>query len=228
MPAPTSKLNPLITNLKPHSRISESYRILRTNIQYSTVDSPLKTILVSSSQPGEGKSTTVSNLAVAYAQEEKRILLVDADLRKPTLHQIFSVTNRSGLTNVLANEQSLEDAVHSTEIPNLHLLTSGTYTPNPAEMLGSKRMNQLLDKVAQDYDLVLIDSPPIMAVTDAQILSTLCDGVIMVLNYGKVKRDVAKKALEQLAHVNAKVLGVVINNKTYTGKDSGYYYYYGS
>ncbi|WP_281885370.1 CpsD/CapB family tyrosine-protein kinase [Paenibacillus sp. YYML68] len=212
----------------PKSFISESYRTLRTNIQFSTVDDEIKAIMVTSPEPSEGKSTTIVNLAVAFAQEGKRVILLDADLRKPTLHYYFTKSNRIGISSVLAGQHQLMQAINDTHIDNLSLLSSGPIPPNPAEMLNSKKMNALLDELKQSYDIILIDSPPALAVTDAQVLSTKCDGVVMLLSSGRVKRDTARKAVQRLQQVNARFLGVVLNNKERKKEDAPYYYYYSS
>ncbi|EGL19538.1 MULTISPECIES: CpsD/CapB family tyrosine-protein kinase [unclassified Paenibacillus] len=227
MLASTNNSKVLIADVNPKSQISEAYRVLRTNIQYSSIDKEITTILVTSAQPAEGKSTTVSNLAITYAQEEKNVLLIDADLRKPTMHKLFGISNRSGLTNLLLGEAPVREVAIPSHLPNLYLIPSGPSTPNPAEMLASKRMTQFIEQAKAEYDIVLIDSPPILAVTDAQILATKCEGVILVLNHGKVKREVAKRAVDRLEHVGVKPLGVVINNKTNTKTSSSYYSYYG-
>lgn len=227
MLASTNNSKVLIADINPKSQISEAYRVLRTNIQYSSIDREVTTILVTSAQPAEGKSTTVSNLAITYAQEEKKVLLIDADLRKPTMHKLFGISNRSGLTNLLLGEAPIREAAIPSHLPNLFLIPSGPATPNPAEMLASKRMTQFIEQAKAEYDIVLIDSPPILAVTDAQILATKCEGVILVLNHGKVKREVARRAVDSLEHVGVKPLGVVINNKTNTKNSSSYYSYYG-
>ncbi|SEC11450.1 CpsD/CapB family tyrosine-protein kinase [Paenibacillus sp. GP183] len=220
--------NPLITDVNPKSPISESYRTLRTNIQFSAVDEDLKVLMVTSAGPGEGKSTTIANLAVAYAQSDKKVLLIDADLRKPTMHHTFRLTNRWGLTNLLTNQAEIEEVINSSSIPNLDVLTSGPIPPNPSEILSSKRMNTLLEELKKRYDIILIDSPPAIAVTDAQILATRCDGVILVIDSGKVKREIALKAKANLEHVQARLLGVVLNNVDRKNKDAYYYYYYGN
>jgi capsular exopolysaccharide synthesis family protein len=219
--------NPLITHVNPKSPISESYRTLRTNIQFSAIDEDLKVLMVTSAGPGEGKSTTIANLAVAYAQSDKKVLLIDADLRKPTIHHTFIVTNRWGLTNLLTNQAVIEEVIRSSSIPNLDILTSGPVPPNPSEILSSKRMNTLLEELKKRYDIILVDTPPAIAVTDAQILATRCDGVILVVDSGKVKREIAMKAKANLEHVQARLLGVVLNNVDRKNKDT-YYYYYGN
>jgi capsular exopolysaccharide synthesis family protein len=226
MQASTSNKYSLITEINPKSPISEAYRSLRTNIQFSSIDEPVKVILITSAQPEEGKSTTISNLAVTYALEGKKVLLMDADLRKPTLHRYFSASNRLGLTNLLAGQHRMADIVSETQIPNLFLIPSGSLPPNPSELLASKRMYALLNEVKEEYDIVLIDSPPVLAVTDSQVLSAMCDGVVLVINHGKVKREAAQKSVAQLKHVKARILGVVLNNKAVSRNESSYYYYY--
>jgi capsular exopolysaccharide synthesis family protein len=218
----------IITHENPKSPISEAYRALRTNIQFSAIDEDLKVIMVTSAGPGEGKSTTINNLAVAYAQSDKRVLLIDADLRKPTVDSAFNVSNRLGLTSLLTNQVQLNEVVRDSIVPNLDILTSGPIPPNPSEILASKRLVSLLDELKGSYDLILIDTPPAIAVTDAQIVATKCDGVILVVDSGKVKRDIAAKAKANLEHVKARILGVVLNNVERKNKDSYYYYYYGN
>jgi protein-tyrosine kinase len=181
-------------------------------------------MLVTSAGPGEGKSTTSANLAVVFAQQEKKVLFIDADLRKPTVHYTFRLDNHVGLTNVLTKQVSLEKAVQSTEQENLDVLTSGPIPPNPAELLGSRSMEELLEQAFTQYDLVLFDTPPVLAVTDAQILANLCDGIVLVVSSGKTEIEAAQKAKESLVNAKGKLLGVVLNNKK--TKDSQYYYYY--
>jgi capsular exopolysaccharide synthesis family protein len=226
MSAPTSKNKYLlITGSNPKSPISEAYRTLRTNITFSAVDQEIQKILVTSSQQGEGKSTTIANLAVAYAMENKKVLLIDADLRKPSLHQFFLKSNRRGLTNILVNQAKIAEAIVETDVANLSFLPSGPIPPNPSELLASKKMRSLLEDLETEFDLILVDSPPALALTDAQILSTMCDGVLLVVKHGKAKQQIVKKTLLNLQHVKAKVLGVVINNKTNQDTESSSYYY---
>ncbi|SDC04040.1 capsular exopolysaccharide family [Paenibacillus sp. UNCCL117] len=224
----TNNRRPIITHENPKSPISEAYRTLRTNIQFSAIDEELRVIMVTSAGPGEGKSTTLTNLAVAYAQTDMKVVVIDADLRKPTMHHTFSVTNRWGLTSILAGQAKLGDVVQHTYVDNLSLITSGPIPPNPSEMLASKRMTALLDELKGIYDIILIDAPPTLAVTDSQIVATKCDGVILVVDSGKVKRDMAIKAKANLDHVKARILGVVLNNMDRKNAESYYYYYYGT
>jgi capsular exopolysaccharide synthesis family protein len=218
---------PIITDINPKSPISEAYRTLRTNIDFSSIDEPLKVIMLTSAGPGEGKSTTAANLAVAFAQSDKKVLIIDADLRKPTLHHTFVKTNLWGLTNIIAGQTSINEVISDTHIENLHLLTSGPIPPNPSEILASRKMSALLEEIKLIYDMIIIDTPPALAVTDAQIVATKCDGVILVIDSGKVKREVAMKVKAGLEHVKARVLGAVLNNIDRKNGESYYYYYYG-
>jgi capsular exopolysaccharide synthesis family protein len=218
----------LIAHQNPRSHIAEAFRALRTNIQFSSVDEPIRTLVVTSANPGEGKTTTVANLAVVYAQENKNVLVVDADLRKPTQHLYFMKSNRVGLTHILSNQSTLQEAASEAGVDGLHIITSGPIPPNPSELLASRRMDRFLEEAKEMYDIVLIDSPPTLAVTDSQILAAKCDGAIVVLGAGKVKRDHAKKTMAALERVKANVLGVVLNNKRGKAIDSPYYYYYGN
>lgn len=218
----------IITDINPKSPISEAYRSLRTNIEFSAVDTEIRTIMVTSAGPGEGKSTTVSNLAVSYAQSEKKVLIIDADLRKPTLHHTFVQSNRQGLTSVLTNQVKAADVIRETEIENLYVITSGPIPPNPSEILSSRRMTSLIDEMKEQFDIIIVDTPPALAVTDAQIVAAKCDGVLMVVDFGKVKRDLAIKVKNNLERVQARILGVVINNIDRDNAEAYYYYYYGS
>jgi capsular exopolysaccharide synthesis family protein len=204
--------------------IAEAYRTLRTNIQFATGQQLVQTILVTSTIPNEGKSTTISNLAMTYAEMNKKVLLIDADLRRPTLHRFFSASTRFGLTNLLTNQCKLEDSIIETYVPNLSLITSGPTISNAYVLLSSNRMDELLNQLKPLYDIILIDSSPVLAVSDSQLLSVKCDGVLYVVSYGKVKRATAQKAIASLNHAEANVLGVVINNKSKVDHENAYYY----
>jgi len=216
----------LITAIAPKSPISEQYRTIRTNIQFSSVDEEVRAIMVTSSGPAEGKSTTVANLAVTFAQQGKKVLLVDSDLRKPTVHHTFGVDNLFGFTNVLTKQRTLEKTIVETDEPNLYVLTSGPIPPNPAELLSSKSMEQFIADVKQEFDYVLFDTPPLLAVADPQILANQVDGTILVVFSERTEIEQAKKAKELLANAQSKLLGVVLNHKEV--KSGDYYYYYGT
>jgi len=215
----------LITQQDPRSHISEQYRTIRTNIQFASVDKELTTIVVTSSGPAEGKSTTVANLAVVFAQQGKQVLLIDSDLRKPTVHYTFNVSNTKGLTNVLTKQSALGEVVQPSMQENLSLLTSGPIPPNPAELLSSKAMEELIKEASATYDMVLFDSPPLLAVTDGQILASKCDGTLLIVSSGKTEIEQAIKAKDLLNSVNSHLLGVILNNKKL--KNPHYYSYYG-
>lgn len=206
----------------PKSYVSEAYRTLRTNIQFISIDKNIQTLVVTSSVPGEGKSTVAANLAITMAQLDKKVLLIDADLRKPKIHKIFNKFNFSGLTTVLAEEHDYKAYVEVTDISNLEILTSGPIPPNPAELLGSNRMKDFLEKVKEDYDIILLDSPPVGIVTDAAILSTKCHGVLIVCAAGKVIIKAAVNTKKTLEKVNANIIGVVMNKILI--KEKRYYY----
>jgi protein-tyrosine kinase len=224
--APPNPQRSLISHIQPKSPISEQYRTLRTNIQFSNVDGNMRSLMVTSSKPGEGKSTTAANLAVVFAQQGKRVLLVDADLRKPTVHYTFRLENHVGLTNVLTKQTTLRSAIQSTDIDNLTVVTSGPIPPNPAELLASTYMQELLQEMYTQFDIVLFDTPPVLAVTDAQIMANLCDGSILVVHSGQTVVDAAQKSKELLNAAKGKLLGVVLNQRK--PEEGNYYYYYGT
>lgn len=216
----------LIAKYDPKSPISEQYRTIRTNILYSSVDEEIRSLMVTSSGPGEGKSTTTGNLAVVFAQQGKTVLLIDADLRKPTVHYTFKLSNTTGLTSVLTNQVELMEAVNKTDEDNLYVLPSGPIPPNPSELLGSKAMRQFMERALEEFDLIIFDTPPVLAVTDAQILGNLCQGSILVVSSGKTEKESLLKTKELLTATNGRLLGVVLNNKKVDKKGS--YYYYGA
>ncbi len=219
------KRRSLIAHFKPKSPIAEQYRTIRTNIQFSSLSKEIQTIVITSTGPGEGKSTTAANLAVVLAQQGKKVLLIDSDLRKPTAHYTFGKSNVIGLTNVLTKQSQLTDVVLATEVANLSLIASGPIPPNPAELLASTQMDEMINEALQQYDTIIFDTPPVLAVTDAQVLANKCDGAVLVVASGKTEKEGAVKAKELLVTANAKLLGVVLNRKE--SKQSEYYYYYG-
>lgn len=222
---PKSKNKELIIYNNLKSPVSEAYRTLRTNIQFSSIDKIIKTMVITSSGPGEGKSTIISNLAISMALTEKKVLLIDADLRKPRMHHIFNMDNSYGLTTVLVESMDYKDSIRLTDIKGLDLLTSGPVPPNPVELLGSNKMKKLLETVAGEYDIVLLDTPPVGILTDAAVVSSKCDGVLLVCATGQTIIKAALTSKEHLQKVNANILGVVLN-KVPINKTSFYKYYY--
>ena len=203
--------NSLITVEQSKSPISESYRSIRTNIEFASLNSVTQRILVTSSGLHEGKSFTVANLAVTIAQSGKSVLVLDADLRNPTQHKLFGLDNEQGLASALVEDQDYQQYIRKTAVPNVMVLTGGPIPTNPAELVGSKRMKRLIQEVSAQYDMVIIDTPPIVAVTDAAILAQEVDGVILVLASGEVNKEHAQRAIELLDNVKAKILGAVLN-----------------
>jgi capsular exopolysaccharide synthesis family protein len=214
------------------SPVSESYRHLRTSLLLSTAGQAPKTILVTSSQPSEGKTTTAVNTAVMLAQTGAEVLIMDCDLRRPRLHSHFAMTNSHGLTNCLSGEADIDSLLQTYEkLPNLKVLTSGPVPPNPAELLGSDEMRKVLAALSERFAHIIVDSPPAISFTDAAILSTLVDGVILVVHGGHSSRAVVRRAKQQLMDVGAHIFGVVLNKVKIEAEDYyyGYYskYYYG-
>ena len=213
-----------IVENEPKSIAAESYRTLRTNIQYSSFDKEYRVIVVTSSEPGEGKSTTAGNLALCMAQGDKKVILIDCDLRKPSLHKKFKVSNLVGLSDVIIGKADLKSAAHRYN-KDLVLLTSGKIPPNPSEMLSSKTMEKLLESLKDTFDYIILDTPPVQAVTDSQILSTKADGTILVVRAEKTKKESVENAVNLLKKVNSNIIGTVLNGIDVSRNK--YYYYYG-
>jgi capsular exopolysaccharide synthesis family protein len=214
----------LVTVTAPRSPVSEAYRTLRTNLEFSSLDKPLKTLVVTSPGPEEGKSTTLANLAVTMAQAEKQVILVDCDLRRPSQHEIFGQSNDVGLTTMVVDEKAMsQPPLLEIGVPGLLLLPSGPLPPNPSELVGSRRMQEIIASLSERADVVLFDAPPIIAVTDAAVLASRVDGVLLVVKAGGTKRDHAQKAKALLEKVNAHLVGAVLNN---VKLDTSYYSYY--
>lgn len=213
----------LIVKRDPKSPVSESYREIRTNIRFANVDSNIKKILVTSSVAGEGKSTTISNLACTLADEGNKVLLLDCDLRKPTLHKKFSVRNHMGLMDVLIEKSDYKNYIQPI-YDGLDLLTTGSIPSNPSEILGSNSMKQLVEEMSQEYDYVLIDTAPIVAVTDPLVIASYVDGIILVIRAESTPVDLVKSSVDKLEKVNAKIIGSILNG-TETKKGYDYYSY---
>ncbi len=218
----------LFTLKNPKSLVSEAFRTLRTNIQFTNIDKNIKTLVVTSSGPGEGKTTIACNLATSIAQTEKRVLLIDCDMRKPRVHKVFGITNLEGLTNILMGEKKISEVEFRGDqnIKSLTVLTSGPIPPNPAELLGSRRMRDFLEDMRDQFDMIILDSPPINLVTDSAVLSTITDGTIMVVEVGKTDVEAAINAKELLEKVNANLIGVVLNKIPTRGRSYYDYSYY--
>ena len=219
----------LIVHQQPRSTITEAFRVLRTNVRFSFVDRPMRTLMVTSPGPSEGKSVTLANLAVAMAQSGRRVIVVDTDLRRPMLHTIFNVSNTDGLSNALLTPESgVEPYLQETGVENLRLLSCGPLPPNPAEVLGSERMGAMIETLLTEADLVLFDSPPVLLVTDAAVLAAriVVGGVLLVVDVGKTRRGMAKRAVEELQRVHANLLGVVVNRISVRRGGEYYHQYY--
>jgi capsular exopolysaccharide synthesis family protein len=220
----TEKLNQLITISEPRSPISEAYRTLRTNLEFASLDKVLKTVVVTSAGVGEGKSTTLANLAVVSAEAGRKVILVDADLRRPTLHQVFDLDNDKGLTTAMMDEAALASPpIQETSVPGLFVLPSGPLPPNPADLMGSRRMEEVIAALADQADGVFFDTPPVVAVTDAAVLATKVDGVLLVVSAGKTRREVARTAVQRLNQINARLVGTVLTNVQMGVGFQGYY-----
>jgi len=223
-PPPARKLSvpgSLIADSAPKSAAAEAYRTLRTNIQFAGLDRPCRTIVITSATPSEGKTTTSANFGVVCAQGGSRVCLVDADLRKPSLHRVFRMDNQGGLTTALLEGKTLGDVAAPTLVPGLSVVVSGPLPPNHAELSASKRMHDLLEAAARDFDLVICDTPPVLSVSDAVALAARCDGVILVVRVGSVSIAAVRRAAEQIDAVKARILGVVLNRVDM--RHDGYY-----
>ena len=223
----SSEKNNLITTSSPKSPVSEQYRTIRTNIRHLMKNKGLKTLACTSVMPRDGKSMTIANLAVTIAQQGQKVLLVDANLRRPTIYQLMEVKNQYGLTSLLTKKATFEMAIFpSLKANNLHVLPSGPVPFNPSELLDSEVMEELISEFSRDYDLILFDTPPVLVVTDAQILGSRCDGVILVVRSNQTEKKDMIKAKELLDIANVNVIGVVLNQVNQ--KDLNYNYYYGA
>jgi capsular exopolysaccharide synthesis family protein len=203
----------LITLTDPRSPASEAYRTLRTNLTFAALDAPLKTLTVTTAAPDDEKGKILANLAITMAQSEQRIILVEADLRRPSLHDIFGVAGEPGLTTMIVDEATLNNPpLVETGVPNLWLLPSGPLPPNPSDLLGSQKMEQAIAALKSRADVVIFDAPPVVSATDAVVLGTKVDGVLLVVSAGRTKREHAQRAKELLERVHIRIVGTVLNN----------------
>jgi capsular exopolysaccharide synthesis family protein len=216
----------LLTAKSTGGSVLEAYRVLRSNVRFAAVDETMQTLLVTSTIPGEGKSLTAVNLAVAMALDGKKVVLVDADLRRPTIHEKFGIRNTPGLTNVLVGSMSLEKALQPTSIANLQILASGPIPPNPAELLNSRAMEQVQELLKDQADMIIFDSPPCLSVADAQVLAANVDGLIYVVQLGSTRKSALRHGAELLRQAHARVLGIVYNKVQMDGSRGDYYYGY--
>ncbi|MGV2874579.1 CpsD/CapB family tyrosine-protein kinase [Macrococcus capreoli] len=222
------KQRKLVTFEQPKSIVSEQFRMIRSNIMFSELDKSIDTLVFTSAAPSAGKSTTAANVAITYAQAGMKVLLIDGDLRKPTVQYTFETKNIFGLSNLITEQITVEQAIQDTKIENLSIITSGPIPPNPSELLGSNRFKNLLNNLKSFFDIIIIDTPPVLAVTDAVILSTQVDGTILVTNVETNNKTLLLKAKETLEKSDVNILGVVLNNVEKSSKEDYYYYeYYG-
>ena len=216
----------MLTSQKAGGSLLESYRVLRSNVRFAAVGEPLRVIMVTSTAPGEGKSVTAANLAIAMALDGKKVILVDCDLRRPTVHEKFGIRGTPGLTNVLVGAMDVDLALQDTEVENLKLLASGPIPPNPAELLNSRAFEVVQDQLKERADVVILDSPPCLSVADAQVLAANVDGLIYVVQLGSTRKSALKHGNELLKQAHAKILGVVYNKVQVGGRNNDYYYGY--
>lgn len=217
----------LITKHHPKSPISEAFRSLRTSLHFLTPHQEYRVMLLTSAGPSEGKSTVISNLGVTLAQSGKKVVIVDADLRRPMQHKMFNIINAAGLTNFLVNENPLDEVIQESGVENLSVIASGPIPPNPSELLESGGMRSLIQQLRARFDFVLVDSPPVLPITDAAIMASLVDGVVLVVRSGQTRVDLAKEAKETIEKARGKMIGAILNQVHYEGDDYRYYYYYG-
>lgn len=223
---PKKRSNPVFNSVDTRSPFAEAFRTLRTNLSFAGVDKPYRTILLTSAVPAEGKSSTTANLGVVMAQAGQKVLVIDCDLRKPVQHNNFQLNNTVGVTNCLVNDLELSRAVQGTEVPGLDVLTSGPIPPNPAELIASNKMASLVNTAREAYDIVLVDSPPALTVTDASLLSAMVDGVLLVVKTASTKIEMVQNTKSSLEKANAKIIGVVLNQVDVNGSNYYYHYYY--
>jgi tyrosine-protein kinase Etk/Wzc len=215
----------LVDFSRDESITSEAYRSLRTNILFSSPDKPLKTIMATSSGPHEGKSLTVTNLAMAFAQTGSKVLLIDTDLRRPVIHHLLQLRREPGFCELFLQNINWDDIIRPTKMPNLSVITAGRFTPNPAELIGAYKMNDIIEQLKGKFDIVFFDTPPLVAVTDATILSKKVDGVVLIIKSHRTEREIGRRAVGILQSINSKIIGTVLNDIDLSHRYSSYGYY---
>lgn len=219
-------LSPLYVHEKPKSTISEKFRGIRSNIMFSNAENEIGSLLVTSEKPGSGKSIISANIAVTYAQAGYKTLIIDGDMRKPTQHYIFDLPNNSGLSNLIINKATYSDSLKETNVDNLAILTAGPTPPNPSELIASSKFETIFNELSDHYDFIVIDTPPVNTVTDAQVYAQTVKNCVLVIDAEKNNKIEVKKAKDLLNKADGKLLGAVLN-KMPVDKNSSYYYYYG-
>jgi capsular exopolysaccharide synthesis family protein len=225
-PGRRKAIEELVTVTDMRSASAEAYRTLRTNLIFSQAVQTLRTVLVTSASPGEGKTTTAANLAVSFAHHGMRVLLVDCDLRRGRLHRMFNIPREPGMTELVVGQEEAEGVIRQTEITGLYVIPSGNLPPNPSELLGGDRMRKTLASLSEAFDLIVLDTPPLLAASDGAILATLSDGVVLVLRAGSTEGEAAQQAIQQLSGVGARVVGAVLNDPDAKVPRYGGYYHY--
>ncbi len=216
----------LIVLKNSKSPIAEAYRSIRTSIQFANIDGKLKTVMFTSASAGEGKTTTLANVALTLADAGHRVILVDGDLRKPRIHKIFELSNQMGLTDMLLEGKSYGNYIYKAVYPGLDILTAGKIPKNPSEILLSQSMQQFLQRLREDYDYILVDAPPVLPVTDAVLMSAYIDGLVLVCASGQIQIEGAQRAKAELEKAKANILGVVLNKLPMKEQKYSHYYYY--
>lgn len=219
-------LSPLYVHEKPKSTISEKFRGIRSNIMFSNAENEIGSLLVTSEKPVSGKSTISANIAVTYAQAGYKTLIIDGDMRKPTQHYIFDLPNNSGLSNLIINKATYSDSIKVTNVDNLAILTAGPTPPNPSELIASSKFETIFNELSDHYDFIVIDTPPVNTVTDAQVYAQTVKNCVLVIDAEKNNKIEVKKAKDLLNKADGKLLGAVLN-KMPVDKNSSYYYYFG-
>jgi len=216
----------LVVRDEPKSPAAEAIRSLRTNLQFASIERKLQTVMITSAAPAEGKTALAGNLAASLAMSGSKTIVVGADLRKPSIHEVFGLRQSPGVTNVLVGTASVDDVLQDADVPNLKVLASGPIPPNPAELIGSKAMEQLVEELRERADMVIFDATPVLAVTDATLLSRAMDGVLVVVAMKMTPREIVRRACEELRQAKANILGIVANRISMTKRTDYYYYAY--